>query len=177
MDALYISLWLITIVGSLLSFTWIIMEMGNHTAYRLTLEPHWNSNNSWLLPNRKPVFNISSFPGDSNFNIQRYHNTAINEEETRLMAEVDNITDENELREWFKLLKTEYEHKNIPKKVYLRVSTILNGYVWFDEKEYLQRIDEDKPVHKVTKREYLLEKKLDSLIASHLHLREKDGQY
>lgn len=95
--------------------------------------------------------------------ISQYYNAAITEEEIRLMEEIDRITTEQELKGWFELLKTGHQHKNIPKRVYLRVSTLLNGYVWFDEEEYAQRVKTGKPVHKVTHREYALEKQLDDL--------------
>lgn len=98
--------------------------------------------------------------------ISRYFNTNICQEEFRLMQEIDGIHDQVDLKKWFELLKSSYKYKNIPKRVYLRVTTLLSGYVWFNEIEYDARVKAGKPVSKVTPREYALEKQLDLLKAN-----------
>lgn len=159
MYPIYSSLLFLAILGSFMTFIWMVKQSVDQTQWQLTLEPQWIKNKNWnsvgrlILPSNRL----------GNDDVSRYYNSNLSEEEQRLMREIDNIENENELKNWFEMLKEGYKHKNIPKKVYLRVSTILNGYVWFDKEEYTQRVQAGKPVHKVTKREYALEKKLDSL--------------
>lgn len=163
MYPIYSSLLFLAILGSFMTFIWLVKRSVDKISLSLTLEPqlvknkHWNSIGK-VVPssNRKEHADIS-----------RYYNSNVNEEELRLMCEIDNIKSDNELKNWFESLKESYKHKNIPKRVYLRVSTILSGYVWFDTEEYTQRLKAGKPVHKVTRREYALEKKLDSLTNNH----------
>ncbi len=113
------------------------------------------------------MYNINIAPsgGDQrqSEDISRYFNVNICQEEFRLMQEIDKIQDKINLKEWFELLRSTYKHKNIPKRVYLRATTLLNGYVWFDDSEYETRMASGKPVSKVTPREYALEKQLEVL--------------
>lgn len=165
MYLVYSSLIFLSLLGVFLFFVWIVVKTGHQAAYEVAME-------STLGEREHPVWRSDNFQNATEkyhpdlASSSHYYSTASNEEEERLMNEIDNIKKEQELKEWFELLKSGYKHKNIPKRVNLRVSTILNGFVWFDAEEYVQRIQEGKPVHKVTEREYALEKKLEGLMAS-----------
>lgn len=162
MYPMYSFLIFLAILGLFLTFIWLVKRTVDQVSFQLTLEPQPVNHYRWNSIGKVfPSINRRSDMAD----ISRYYNSTINEEELRLMDEIDKIKNENELKEWFKILKAGYKHKNIPKRVYLRVSTMLNGYVWFNEEEYIQRTQAGKPVHKVTKREYALEKKLENLAA------------
>ncbi len=161
MHLFYTSFIFMALLGSFLGFIWMVTRLTEQASLQIMPESGFKKSLQWKAretywTNRQPLPPMTS--------ASRYFNTSIGKEEAQLMGEIDHIKDEQELAQWFILLKERYHHRNIPKKVYLRATTLLNGYRWFDSKEYDARIREGKPVHRVTEREYALEKKLELLM-------------
>ncbi len=160
MHLFYISLVFIGFLSIFLGFTWIVTKLAQQSLQVLPV-PGFKKPLPW---HTKEVYWTSGRALPLTTSVSRYYNTSINREEEQLMKEIDHLKDRQEVAQWFALLKERYQHRNIPKKVYLRATTLLNGYRWFDNEEYEARIRESKPVHKVTEREYALEKKLELLL-------------
>ncbi len=160
MHLFYTSFVFMGLLSVFLGFTWVVTKLAQQSVQVIPV-PGFKKQLAW---NTKEVHWIGRHPLPPVASASRYYNTSINREEEKLMQEIDRIQDRQELAQWFALLKERYQHKNIPKKVYLRATTLLNGYRWFDSEEYDRRVREGKPVHKVTEREYALEKKLEMLL-------------
>lgn len=164
MHLLYCSALFLSILGSFLFFIWLVVKISNQATYQIALEPE-AKDIMWKNKDYKYVqYKSQSNPKLSH---DHYSGSIINdEEESRLMNELDNIKDKQELKEWFELLKVGYKQSSLPQKVQLRISTMLRGCIWFNEKEYTQRIQEGKPVKNITEREYALEKKLEIMTSN-----------
>lgn len=167
---IYSSLLFLGIFGIFMIFVWLVKRAVDQVALQIALEPQKSKSYYWSSLGKVTPF----YHRSSNADISRYYNSNINEEEQRLMKEIDKTKSENELQIWFEKLKADYKHKNIPKRVYLRVSTILNGYVWFNEQEYAHRVQAGLPVYKVTRRAYNLERKLEGVPPTESKIKNKD---
>lgn len=161
MHLIYCSALFLSILGSFLFFIWLVIRINNMAAYQVIMEPQLE-NHMWKSKGPRYTRHTSEVAMEL-INTSDYNGIPADEEESRLMSELDNIKDKQELKEWFELLKAGYKHRTIPSKIQLRVSTVLKGYIWFKEEEYARRIQEGMPVKNITKREYALEKKLQAL--------------